>query len=302
MNPLVYIIILNWKSAQETIECVQSVEKSDYTNYKIIIIDNASPDNSEKILRERFPQHHFIQTGKNLGYAGGNNAGILEALKDETDFIWILNPDVCAGINSLSELIELMQGHPQTGICGPLIQEGIPPLIKTYGPRYLDPAQGYLGQRPEFDQKILKESAKFIETDFVTGCSIFIRAQVFFDVGLLREDFFMLYEETEFCFRARRKGWKSEICLQGTDFHFWAKEKKSDLGYYSIRNVIIFARIQKKYIFKTVILRLRLNYIVCLFLSLRFREALYILKRRLIPVIIGLFMPLKPILVVKSPL
>jgi len=94
--PLVYMIILNYINYQDTIECVESLKKLNYPNYKVIIVDNASPNESELILKRRYKENYIVlQSGKNLKYAGGNNFAVNYILKkiDEPKYILILNND-----------------------------------------------------------------------------------------------------------------------------------------------------------------------------------------------------------------
>ena len=83
-NPLVFVIVLNWNNAADTIECIESLENSDYQPFVPIVIDNGSTDGSMESIREKFPQLSIIELEKNLGYAEGNNAGE-HANHDEKD-------------------------------------------------------------------------------------------------------------------------------------------------------------------------------------------------------------------------
>src|SRR5664279_2479168 len=99
---LTYIILLNWNGWQDTIACVESCRKLSYPNFRILIVDNGSTDNSEAILRERLPDIELLQTGANLGFAGGNNVGIRHALAQGADYVWLLNNDTVVDAEALS--------------------------------------------------------------------------------------------------------------------------------------------------------------------------------------------------------
>jgi len=120
-NKLVYVIILNWNSWKDTIECVESSLKLTYPEYQILIVDNGSTDGSEYILRKRFPDIKLIQTGNNLGFAGENNAGIDHALSHGADFVWLPNNDTMVEPDSLSELMKVVENDERTGIVGSLL-------------------------------------------------------------------------------------------------------------------------------------------------------------------------------------
>lgn len=247
--PLVYIVILNWCSAKDTRECIQSILNSNYPNYKILLIDNGSPDGSGPILHEQFPQLEFISTGKNLGFAGGNNKAIRHVhAVSEAQFVWIVNPDVRVGHNTLSLLIDLMLQNSSIGVAGPRLLHGAPgcqeEITGLHFPEYQKFKNVFQG---------VSLSADVIDADYMMGCSMLIRMELFKAAGLIREDFFLYAEEAEFQLRARSLGWRTVIFRKAVDSHLWELSKKSqkDHKYYA-RNLLLLARIQKEFIFSTL--------------------------------------------------
>ena len=122
-QPLVYIIVLNYKGIDDTIECLESIKKISYNNYRVIIVDNYSCDGSEEKTRNSYPEYTIIQTGKNLGYAGGNNIGIKHALDRDAQYICILNNDVIVENDFLETVIIKLEKNPDWGIAGPKVCE-----------------------------------------------------------------------------------------------------------------------------------------------------------------------------------
>jgi len=107
-SPLVYIVILNWNQYDDTKECLDSLPKINYPNYRVVLVDNGSHDKSGERLKSEFPQHVFIFSEKNLGFAEGNNVGIQKALEDKNcDYIFCLNNDTIVEPNFLDELIKI---------------------------------------------------------------------------------------------------------------------------------------------------------------------------------------------------
>ena len=92
--PSVVAIVLNWCNEDLTAACLRSVEMSTYPNLDILVVDNGSPDGSGDRLRARFPSCAYLQTGSNLGYAGGNNRGIELCLRSNPDYVLVLNNDM----------------------------------------------------------------------------------------------------------------------------------------------------------------------------------------------------------------
>ena len=108
MQPLISIIILNYNAGNLLIDCITSIQKSVYTNYEIILVDNISKDNSHKKCKEKFQKIKLIENKENLGYCEGNNVGIRAAIGE---FLVILNPDVIVTSNWLNELVMGYEKH-----------------------------------------------------------------------------------------------------------------------------------------------------------------------------------------------
>lgn len=244
-NLLVYIIILNWKNYGHTINCVKRCQKQNYPNFKILVIENNSPNQSENKLRQSLPEIEILQTGKNLGYAGGNNVGINYALNSKAEFIWILNPDVEVEADSLSNLISFLQENPVVGVCGPRVFQGSKPYSFTFDGLSLDSSDGYQSSFNLSASTTEIEEASALDVDCVSGCSMLVRSSVFLSTGLLREDFFHYYEDAEFCCRARANGWRTSVFKPAKVVHARHKKKIINaVGFYNERSRIIFSRIK----------------------------------------------------------
>src|SRR5207249_4614225 len=93
LMPFVYVVVLNWNLKEMTAACVASLLASDYPRSKVMVVDNGSTDGSRDYLIDRFPGLEVIETGRNLGYAAGNNLGIRNALAAGADLVLLLNND-----------------------------------------------------------------------------------------------------------------------------------------------------------------------------------------------------------------
>lgn len=127
-DPKVAICILNWNNYLHTLGCITSIEYTEYKNYEIIVIDNASSDNSVSEIRRAYPNIKLVENTSNLGYADGNWEGVKKALEDsEIELIWILNNDAqLARRNTLSALVNAYRLSPQPAIFGSVILEPDP--------------------------------------------------------------------------------------------------------------------------------------------------------------------------------
>ncbi|NCP78750.1 MAG: glycosyltransferase family 2 protein, partial [Desulfuromonadales bacterium] len=242
--PEVYIIILNWESYADTIECVEACRNLNYSNFRILLIDNGSRDRSEQILRERFPEIELLQTGSDLGYAAGNNIGIRYALARKADYVWILNPDLLVEEDSLTELIKPTLEHQEVGLCGPRLIHGEKLFSFVFDGLSLDSWDGYQSHFNIVRSKESPPHGDLLDVDCVSGSSMLVKSEVFRDIGLLREDFFLYYEDAEFCFRARANHWRTPVCPWIAVRH--AKHRQEEpkaIGFYPERSRIVFSRL-----------------------------------------------------------
>ena len=243
MSSVVYIVVLNWNNASETINALRSLSRSDYPGHEIVVVDNGSTDDSIAVIRADFPGVHIIGTGENLGYAGGNNVGIHYALAQGADYIWLFNDDAIAAPDALSALMRAAQTDPDAGFLGPTVQmRERPDQILSAG-GYLDsdlnPRQRGLG---EINQG---QYQKIEEVDFLSGCALLISRASIEAVGLLDERFFTYGEDVEWCFRGKLHGLKVLFVPQALVWHPDTRsrdENSARVMYYMSRNRLLFLR------------------------------------------------------------
>ena len=193
----VAVVILNWNGWSDTLECVKTIASR--VDYRIIIVDNSSTDDSVKHLKSLGENVEIIETTRNLGFSGGNNVGIMRALSDGFDFVWLLNNDTLLSGGEIDSFLALMADHPDVGILGGALYEysGIK-QIQVMGGGKLN-VHLALTNHYKF---------KGLIPQHIIGACMFIRAQVFKDVGLLDNEYFFFMEDTDFSLRARNYGWK----------------------------------------------------------------------------------------------
>lgn len=236
----VAVVILNYRVKDLLVECVKSVQKSSYKDIRIYVVDNDSRDGLEKEI-EKMDGVKFIQTGANLGYTGGNNIGIKKALEDGANFIFILNPDTEVDPSCISEGLAVMEDE-QVGVVGPKI---LFPDKKTiwYAGGILDKLN-VIGSHRGADEKDCSQYDAEEETDYVSGAAMLVKAEVFEKIGLFDERYFLYYEDSDFCHRAKQSGFKIMYAPKAIIFH--QNAKSTGLGsslqdYYISRNRFLFA-------------------------------------------------------------
>lgn len=244
-----WILILNWNGWRDTIACLTSLRPAIGGSERIVVIDNGSTDDSVIQLtthnRQRTtPFFELIETGKNLGYAGGNNVGIQKALTGGAQWILLLNNDTIVAPDFLSKMREAAQKDPRLGLLNPKIYLGEPPSrILWFAGGVVDysRAEGrHVGYKKE-DLGQFDGTA----TEYATGCCLLARRETIEDIGLLPDAYFLYYEDTEWSVRARKKGWR---CAVVPSAHVWhkgaASSRESSPAYirYHVRNGLLFVR------------------------------------------------------------
>ncbi len=242
----VSIIILNWNGKRDTLECLDSVRRIDYPHFDIIVVDNGSTDDSVSAIRKAFPDVVLLETGKNLGFAGGNNAGIRYALKQGADYLFLLNNDTIVDQQILGCFMDASVRIGQEAILGAKIYyHAEPDRIWYAGARWLEDISRFdhLGQGCIDDGKDFNTLS---ETDYVCGCALFVSARLLNRVGLLDEEFYLTFEETDLCYRARKAGYKSYFVPKAKVWHkisvSFGGEGSALFHYFLMRNRLLWAK------------------------------------------------------------
>jgi len=199
------IIILNYNNDKDTVECVNSVKMLDYPDFEIILVDNGSSDGSYEKLKERFGNLMFIRNPKNLGFAEGNNVGIRQALANSADYVLVLNNDTIIDKNFLNEMLAASKRHPKALIFGPKIYFADDQKKLWYAGGKINRLTGlpyHIGENKMDNGQYDNER----EVEFVTGCAMFIKTELFDSIGFFDPDYFCFCEDADLCFRARKRG------------------------------------------------------------------------------------------------
>ncbi len=207
-RPKVAVIILNCNGVNDTLECLASTAQVAYGNVSALAVDNLSSDDSEQILRETFPDLPWLQTGANLGYAGGNNAGIRQVLAEDPDYVLLLNNDTLVAPDSLDALVDAAEAHPARGYFGPaaLTHQEVPRVIALGGANW-DPDRCAFRKFGKNRPLPSNPVSGVISTNYPTGCSLLIRRKVLEGIDLQDERYVLTFEESDWCL------WGREVAL-----------------------------------------------------------------------------------------
>jgi GT2 family glycosyltransferase len=243
-NPKVYIVILNYNSYEDTIECVKHCKNITYKNYDIIVVDNNSTDDSFNILSDKLNDIIILKSEINKGYAYGNNLAIKAALEKKAEYICILNSDVIVEEDFLEPLVNALQNDEKLGIVGPCVcQYDFKDRIQAIGSS-LNICLGLArsNYKGELYSNIKKGS---ISVDYVGGACLLFKSEILDKTGLIPENYFLFFEETEFCYKAKKKGYDCKCIVSSRVYHKGSAtiSRYKGLGYYLLhKNRIVFIR------------------------------------------------------------
>lgn len=213
--------MLNFRSAAETVACVRSLVRSNYLDLRVVVVDNDAPGPAHDALRDALqaaglragdgPEHslRLVASGGNLGYAGGNNVGLAAAAAWRPDFCWLVNPDIRVSPDTLTLLVEGMGRAPDTAAIGPRVILGgsKPPVIWSDG-GVVDAATGRTGNRSMGRPEADTPPGGLHDVDSVYGGALLLRTTALAHAGPLPEEWFLYFEETDYCRRLAGLGWR----------------------------------------------------------------------------------------------
>jgi GT2 family glycosyltransferase len=245
------IIILNWQNWQDTLACLDSLRQLESSaSFAIIVCDNDSQDDSVAQIshwaQQHFPQNHafinptqnvvhlsknlsnshakftLIQTGKNLGFAGGNNVGIRYALTNPTcEYLWILNNDTTVAQNALETLHTCAQQRPDIALFGSTIVDFYHPTVVQCagGCRYFPWLTVFKNVCGGKSLHFVNQQSENIKLDYIYGASMFLRVTAVQQIGLLNEEYFLFYEELDYTHRLKQHGQRIGWCKHSIVYH-----------------------------------------------------------------------------------
>ncbi len=241
------IVILNWNGKEDVLRCLATLPRIRYPNWSATVVDNASTDGSVEAIRLHFPEQRVLVMEKNLGFCGGNNRGIRDALERGADYVLLLNNDTELHPDLLDELVRVAESDPRIGAVGSknILLEDHRIVWGAYGEiRYHRDLVELVGSRqpdgPEFT--CVKD------VDWVIGNGVMMKRAAIERVGGFDESFFGYHEDVDWCERARKAGFRIVYNGHAIIYHqgFGAanpnREKQFPVLYFLGRNSILFAK------------------------------------------------------------
>lgn len=212
------VALINWNSAELTISCIKSLLSGTMKPDKIIVVDNASTDGSDKEINIYFPNIQIIRNKVNAGFSGGSNIGVLELINQGYKYVWVLNNDTETHPDCLKTKYDFMESNPgAAGCCGKILYSDFRKTIWYAGARLNKfKLRNFHRGMLETDNGQYDISQK---TLFITGCSMFVRAKVWQEVGVFDEKFFAYCEDIDWCLRAEKHNFELWYLPQAVIYH-----------------------------------------------------------------------------------
>lgn len=239
--PRVVVLVLAYNGVELTLDCLASLRGLDYPNYEVLVVDNASTDDTVAAVRAGFPEVRLIEAGANLGYAEGNNLGLRAALERGAEAVFLVNNDTVLAPDCVTGLVRAWAAHPQAGMLGPMVYTWDEGHIIFSAGGVIDWRNANADNVGAGEPDRGAYPARVV--DYVNGCGLLVTRAVLERVGFLDARFFMYWEETDWCLRARAAGFESWF-----EPAAWMRHKAPihhrDLGpttlYYVTRNRLLF--------------------------------------------------------------
>lgn len=243
----VAVILLHYKNLDDTLECLNSLKAQDYANYEIVLIDNGSSDLEleGKILED--PRVCFLKSPTNLGFAAGNNLGIRLALERGADAVLLLNNDTVVSPDLVSAFARAAKSNPSAGAFGAKIYYYDDPTVIWHAGGDVNFQTMRCFHHGCADCDLEKKWDEVRPIAYACGCALFVTKEAIASVGMMAPEFFLLWEEIDWCWRIRKAGYE---CLFIPEARVWHKISRSFEGgnrgplwqYYYFRNRLLFLK------------------------------------------------------------
>ena len=244
MEPKIIIVILNWNGYTDTLECINSILNIKYDKFEILLIDNGSDYTEYKKFSTLKSKVTLIRSDKNLGFSGGNNLGIKYALDAGADYVLLLNNDTIVEPNFLKPLLNAFEEDTKAGIVAPQINYfSEPKKIWSAGGKISRLRGSGFAYSDKYDDGLYKNDKS---KDFVSGCCMLIKKDVFDEVGMFDDNFFLYVEDVDLCYRTIYAGYKIVVSGNSKIFHKVSGSTQGNLSklplYYATRNRLYFSK------------------------------------------------------------
>lgn len=233
--PLVWIVVLHFLGTSSTRQCLESLRTQTGVPFRVLLIDNGSPEREIENLSTQFPEADFVSLPENLGFAGGCNFGFRYCMQRGAQWVWFLNSDATVESDTLQTLINQVHHRPEIAVAGPLVYDVNGELSSGAGE--ID----FLKARVK---SLTESKGDIVFCDWLSGCALLVRASAFEAVGGFDEKYFLYFEDTDLCVRLRETQGKCALVGSAKIIHVGNVSTKGRYdhwrSYYHTRNRMLF--------------------------------------------------------------
>ena len=217
--PSVHLVILNWNGLDDTLECLASLHEQDYPSLRIHVVDNGSAESEATEIERLYPRVNVMRQTTNLGFCGGNNVGIRQALEEGADYVLILNNDSVAPPNMISTLINESASLDNVGAVSPVILHHPDHQTVWYaGSVWESEIAGFRHVLEESPIEQLQQQQPYT-TAYACGCCLLVHSSVLRSVGLMDERYFAYFDEADWCSRMKKAGFECYVVPRARLYH-----------------------------------------------------------------------------------
>ena len=214
---MVVVVIINWNGLQDTLKCIASLASSvQRVKYSVVLVDNGSTDGSQDQLKQ-LDRVKLILLNANLGFAAATNIGIQWAIETGAHYVWLLNNDAIVVDGTLDHLLNVAEVDKKVGVVGSKVIRMGSNIVDHVGAKVSE-----WTSLPVFQGEGEEDRGQFElvrETHYVSGCSLLASVEMIKEIGMMDEGYFLYYEETDWCVRARKLGWKVLYSPKSVVYH-----------------------------------------------------------------------------------
>jgi GT2 family glycosyltransferase len=240
--PNVATVVLSWNGRDDTLACLESLAGLDWPRHHTIVVDNGSTDGTVAAIEAAHPDATVIATGRNLGFAEGNNVGLRAAMEAGADYVLLLNNDTLVARDLLRQLVAEAERRPDAGAFCPLIYYLDEPDRIWYAGARFDARRGHNGRHTGYGERDTGQYDRPREIGRATGAAMLVRRAVIDEVGLLDGDLFLQVEDVEWSLRMRQAGWRVFFVPAAKVWHkvsvATGGEHAPATAYYEMRNTL----------------------------------------------------------------
>lgn len=228
MAEKIAVILVDYHNWPDTLACLKSIPNN--KNILKVVVEQAAAKN----IKYNFPHTKFILSKKNIGFAAANNLGIKYALRQNCTYLFLLNNDTIVNSQTIKSLTEFMQNKSACGICSPVNYFYQSKKVAFSGGK-INKFNGLTPHRHDLPKKNRRSG-------FITGASMFIRSSILNKTGSMSEDYFLYYEDTDFCEKVKRAGYELWVVAGARIEHKVSQTAQVNpfIYYYCQRNRLLF--------------------------------------------------------------